>query len=85
MRKILSLLLASTIACSAAACDFVRGDDEIDTTATEENADSTTAPNEELVQAELKAYIASLSCIKVVFNSLDISDWTAAPIPPTGK
>ena len=52
MKKILSLLLASTIACSAAACDFARGDDEIETTATEENADATTAPNEDLVQPE---------------------------------
>ena len=85
MKKILSLLLASTIACSAAACDFARGEDEIDTTATEENADATTAPNEDLVQVELKAYIASLSQTKVTYAPLDISDWTAAPIPPTGK
>lgn len=85
MRKILSLLLASTIACSAAACDFARGDDEIDTTVNEENFDTTTAPSEDLAQVELTAYIASLSQTKVTYAPLDISDWTAAPIPPTGK
>jgi hypothetical protein len=45
MKKIISLLLASTIACSAAACDFARGDDEIDTTVSEEDG-STTMPEE---------------------------------------